>query len=458
MRIILTTILISICSLVHANTLILRAQPIGAGQKQIDVFKQYSSLVAGNNYDFSFDVINVNKPITVSNGSSLIVVNTSGNYTLSFTASSTNEAINFFHQSNGFPARIELDNVKLTEKENVLYVICLVIEDEDYRYAFNGKEKDDEIKSGIGNSYNYGARMYDSRLGRFLSIDPMYAGVPHSSPYSYAVNSPILFIDFDGEVPKLAIIMVKAWKPYEFDAHVKALRDQGYTVVKVNTGAEMLDALSQNSSPDDPVNDLILVSHSTSFGMYGGVVETDDDEIETYVGNVGFYTEKGMNYFADEHVTKQLNTRDEFKNPDGTVNEDAINTYKATPEYEQEVEEYKAVMRENGARITDDFGDMLDEGTISLELTMPVIVGGCWSVGCFGSGGKYQAYESVALNIAKETESDVVASKGKTGPGDSSGGKGTTKRLGVWIKINPKGEGRTVGTGEIDLTTRKMAD
>ena len=41
-----------------------------------------------------------------------------------------------------------------------------------YRYGFNGMEKDDEVK-GSGNSYDFGARMYDSRLGRWLSIDAL---------------------------------------------------------------------------------------------------------------------------------------------------------------------------------------------------------------------------------------------------------------------------------------------
>ena len=34
-----------------------------------------------------------------------------------------------------------------------------------YPSGFNGKENDDEIK-GVGNSLDFGARMYDSRLGR----------------------------------------------------------------------------------------------------------------------------------------------------------------------------------------------------------------------------------------------------------------------------------------------------
>ncbi|NJM79504.1 MAG: hypothetical protein HC854_07690 [Flavobacterium sp.] len=40
-----------------------------------------------------------------------------------------------------------------------------------YRYGFQGQEKDDELK-GIGNSYDFGARMHDPRIGRFISIDP----------------------------------------------------------------------------------------------------------------------------------------------------------------------------------------------------------------------------------------------------------------------------------------------
>jgi len=46
----------------------------------------------------------------------------------------------------------------------------------DYRYGFNGKEKDSEV-SGEGNSYDYGFRIYNPRLGKFLSVDPLYKGV-----------------------------------------------------------------------------------------------------------------------------------------------------------------------------------------------------------------------------------------------------------------------------------------
>src|SRR5690554_2960130 len=67
-----------------------------------------------------------------------------------------------------------------------------------YRYSFQGQEHDDEIK-GKGNSYDFGARMYDSRLGRWLTIDAKASKYPDLSPYNFVANNPILFIDPDGE-------------------------------------------------------------------------------------------------------------------------------------------------------------------------------------------------------------------------------------------------------------------
>ena len=69
-----------------------------------------------------------------------------------------------------------------------------------YRFGFNGKENDNEIK-GIGNSLDFGARIYDSRLGRWLSLDPLQAKFPSISPYVFSNNSPLLFNDLDGKEP-----------------------------------------------------------------------------------------------------------------------------------------------------------------------------------------------------------------------------------------------------------------
>jgi len=66
-----------------------------------------------------------------------------------------------------------------------------------YRYGFNGKENDDDIK-GEGNQQDYGMRINDPRLGRFLSVDPVTSKYPELTPYQFASNRPIDGIDLDG--------------------------------------------------------------------------------------------------------------------------------------------------------------------------------------------------------------------------------------------------------------------
>lgn len=68
----------------------------------------------------------------------------------------------------------------------------------DYRFGFNGMELDNEIK-GTGNSYDFGARIYDSRVGRWLSLDPLANKYPNQTPYHFTGNNPILFVDYDGK-------------------------------------------------------------------------------------------------------------------------------------------------------------------------------------------------------------------------------------------------------------------
>jgi len=71
-----------------------------------------------------------------------------------------------------------------------------------YRYGFNGKENDNEVK-GEGNQQDYGMRIYDPRLGRFLSVDPLYGSFAMLTPYQFASNTPIAAIDLDGLEAKI---------------------------------------------------------------------------------------------------------------------------------------------------------------------------------------------------------------------------------------------------------------
>ncbi len=66
---------------------------------------------------------------------------------------------------------------------------------QDYNFSFNGKLDD---KSNGWQTQNFGARNYDSRLGRFFTEDPLGALAPHKSTYSFGGNSPIYKIDYEG--------------------------------------------------------------------------------------------------------------------------------------------------------------------------------------------------------------------------------------------------------------------
>ncbi|MDP3927776.1 MAG: RHS repeat-associated core domain-containing protein, partial [Bacteroidota bacterium] len=66
-----------------------------------------------------------------------------------------------------------------------------------FRYGFNGKENDNEVK-GDGGQQDYGFRIYDPRKARFLSVDPLTTSYPWYTPYQFAGNMPIWAIDLDG--------------------------------------------------------------------------------------------------------------------------------------------------------------------------------------------------------------------------------------------------------------------
>ncbi|MCO5259950.1 MAG: hypothetical protein M9916_07390 [Crocinitomicaceae bacterium] len=121
-----------------------------------------------------------------------------GSYNLSFTpvSSGATYKIEFYMANASALCFFRVDDVLVSYEDESVLTVCKEV-DGFYPYSFQGQLRDDEIK-GKGNSYDFGARMYDSRLGRFLSIDPAFDLQPSEGVYNFAGNSPIFYIDCQG--------------------------------------------------------------------------------------------------------------------------------------------------------------------------------------------------------------------------------------------------------------------
>ena len=87
-----------------------------------------------------------------------------------------------------------------------------------HRFGFGGIEKDDDWK-GEGNSLDFGARIYDPRIGRWLSRDAKVSEYPGVSTYSYSYNNPLFYTDPDGN--SIVSMIIKKAAKEGFKAAIK---------------------------------------------------------------------------------------------------------------------------------------------------------------------------------------------------------------------------------------------
>lgn len=136
----------------------------------------------------------------------------------------------------------------------------------DYRYGYNGMEKDNELK-GNGNSYDFGARLYDPRVARWLSLDPLASKYPSVSPYNGMGNNPIIYLDPDGRVVVFAPGTSQDFKN-KFSLAVQELNEAGLSgsLAQLEASPQII-YVQQGTGNDDqfqPSGTLGAIDYSTA--------------------------------------------------------------------------------------------------------------------------------------------------------------------------------------------------
>jgi RHS repeat-associated protein len=146
-----------------------------------------------------------------------------------------------------------------------------------YKFGFNGKLNDNEVKGGLGNQQDYGFRIYDPRIGKFLSVDPLTKEYPWYTPYQFAGNKPIRFVDIDG-LEEGESLITRIGK-YGFTAVLTMTWDDAK-----NTGYDAVDGFNRTSNPAG------ILAH----GVYGMIYKEDLITKEPK-GRLDAFNEMGFN-------------------------------------------------------------------------------------------------------------------------------------------------------------------
>jgi len=114
-------------------------------------------------------------------------------------------------------------------------------------FKYNGFEEQDELDLGL---YDYQARYYDPALGRFINVDRAADLMRRHSPYNYAFNNPIRFVDPDGMIAEDQVKQNKECPDCDENNSSSTTVDNDATKVNETNRDPSVDLIESGGLPD----------------------------------------------------------------------------------------------------------------------------------------------------------------------------------------------------------------